>query len=733
MSSERVRIPTSPGEPLPVRPEDVGRLIDHLRGQLTLLDAREEEMQSRFSSLAERERILESAVRELQALEARFRREREAAQIEWDMRHRQSLERDRELASREAELAARVTDLKSLARAQRAALLQHGEEFESRMKLREEEVAARAVECERLRLELDRRREAEEREFQDRVRQQSEELEARCAELMSFQAVLDHRRSELDSQVAELTRRQLALGFAETEAEQRLASRRRELEAEYALRVTELREAEAACRSESHRLEMLAAELQVREAGIAVRAEDLERQAIAWESRSAANQAQLAAIEEQRREFEEHRETTLAHLRRFNTECLAEHASRQAGLTEVESRLTTWATFLDERQRETERQSAEVLRQQADLEQSQRRFHEESASLRQQLHAREQQLLELESALQARQDEVRIESASLADHREILCREQRELDSRRQELQSQRTEWETVQRQTREELADREQELAARELEFRGRESAFEQTCERELARRAESFESQWKTRMASLDLREQELERREIDQRKRLQLYEAHRQRTQAELASLRAELEQDRQRLRLWNEQVEVSVRLRLGQMRRFRDLVEQREQALVREEELRESRHREAEADIQRSRVEWSERLAQTALAVDEQLTMFRKLNAGLAAAYDALATPGATGTFALEKLAEERRELQNWLDARTRQVAETEQRLAAAWEHLSQGQRLWESERERRHLDRIEAERLIRDLVAQLETAMLRIERLQRGNVSRPEAA
>ena len=86
-----------------------------------------------------------------------------------------------------------------------------------------------------------------------------------------------------------------------------------------------------------------------------------------------------------------------------------------------------------------------------------------------------------------------------------------------------------------------------------------------------------------TLDQRDAEVRQREADLEKRVRFHEDHLNRLRQELTTKKREVELQRQSQRLWIEQVEESIRLRIAQMRRFRDLLERREQTVDQEREL------------------------------------------------------------------------------------------------------------------------------------------------------
>lgn len=200
--------------------------------------------------------------------------------------------------------------------------------------------------------------------------------------------------------------------------------------------------------------------------------------------------------------------------------------------------------------------------------------------------------------------------------------------------------------------------------------------------------------KLAGLDLRETELSRREVDFRKRTQLHEQHLEKVRHELKEQRTQLEKKRQQQRVWVEQIEASIRLRMTQLRKFRDLITAREQALDDERRhLTQMQQSAAYAESQR----WMalEGLQEDLVAQGEQL------RAWFVAPFQGGGSAGAAAAA-----------VSVMLDLIEKRAADLQDILS-----------LLQAQREQWETERTEAERVIRELVQQLELALDELSRQQ----------
>jgi hypothetical protein len=120
--------------------------------------------------------------------------------------------------------------------------------------------------------------------------------------------------------------------------------------------------------------------------------------------------------------------------------------------------------------------------------------------------------------------------------------------------------------------------------------SEWAERREREHRDLEQQLESLGRARRDEQGAREAAGARRALDLGKRARFQEDHLTRLRRTLEQTRRELEQQRQRQRVWAEQVETSIRLRLSQLRKLRSLIGQREDECRRNwEELAEWRWR------------------------------------------------------------------------------------------------------------------------------------------------
>ncbi|MEZ6064626.1 MAG: hypothetical protein R3B90_02710 [Planctomycetaceae bacterium] len=127
-------------------------------------------------------------------------------------------------------------------------------------------------------------------------------------------------------------------------------------------------------------------------------------------------------------------------------------------------------------------------------------------------------------------------------------------------------------------------------------------------------WEAERSAAQAKLAEQSAQLAQERIDLEKRTRFHHDHLERLRAELAEQRADLERDRQRQRVWKEQVEESIRLRFAHIRRFRELVEEREESLAR-----------AEQTVRDDRRDLERQVAARHRELDQQSEAFRLLEA------------------------------------------------------------------------------------------------------------
>lgn len=222
---------------------------------------------------------------------------------------------------------------------------------------------------------------------------------------------------------------------------------------------------------------------------------------------------------------------------------------------------------LDERDAECDAERGELDRRAGELGRLAAQLEADRAALRAEL-----------------QRELESERAQLAAGQQQLARERESASAERQQLQAEQADWER--RRTRE----------ARELTER-------------LESLRHAHEQEWAQREAAVA-------QREVDVEKRARFHEDHLARLRSTLEEMRRDLELQRQRQRVWVEQVEGSIRLRLSQLRKFRSLVEQREAECSHGwEQLQDARRRLDEAD----RAAQTHRASEHAVLDDERRVM------------------------------------------------------------------------------------------------------------------
>lgn len=237
---------------------------------------------------------------------------------------------------------------------------------------------------------------------------------------------------------------------------------------------------------------------------------------------------------------------------------------------------------------EVDRREQSLNAQLSTLDQEQRLFRLRVREFEEQSQERSRQLREGESRVAEREQLLDDRLAVLDEQEQEFARQRAALDTERADLkQSLAAE---IAEDRRRNAIDREQLSAAR--------TAHQEAAalwEQERDTQARELEARRLTVNADLDDREQQVSRGEIDLAKRTRFHEDHLQRFREELDVQRVEVERDRQKLRVWKEQVEESLRLRIAHVRRFRDLIEAREDSLVRGEQALEAARRHADQEL------------------------------------------------------------------------------------------------------------------------------------------
>jgi hypothetical protein len=251
--------------------------------------------------------------------------------------------------------------------------------------------------------------------------------------------------------------------------------------------------------------------------------------------------------------------------------------------------LRTQLAELDRREQNLNSQLSSMDQERRSLRLWSQQFNEEAERREQELRAREIKLAEREAGFEAYTAEVESREKSLATEWESLAAARAAMKS---ELAS---EIEQERRDLTE--ATRRLELDSRELQRR--QSEFESAQSLQYENNLREMESLRAEKLAEIDRREAEVTRREIDVEKRARFHEDHLDRVRRDLADQRRDLERERQRQRVWMEQVEESIRLRLAHVRRYRDLVTQREQSIEQERELLQQAKANSDAEIAESR--------------------------------------------------------------------------------------------------------------------------------------
>ncbi len=248
-----------------------------------------------------------------------------------------------------------------------------------------------------------------------------------------------------------------------------------------------------------------------------------------------------------------------------------EHALQHAG--RILEHLRTQLAELDRREQNLNSQLSSMDQERRSLRLWSSQFTEDAERREQELRAREIKLAERESASDAYAAEVESREKSLAAEWETVAAARAAMKSElAQEIETERRE-----------LAEGQRRLEIDSRELQRVQSEFDHSQVLQLENQRREVEALRAERLGEVDRREADVSRREIDVEKRARFHEDHLDRVRRDLADQRRDLERERQRQRVWIEQVEESIRLRLLHVRRYRNLVAQREQSIEHEREL------------------------------------------------------------------------------------------------------------------------------------------------------
>ncbi|WP_437190857.1 hypothetical protein [Planctomicrobium sp. SH527] len=526
-------------ETLELKSQEILRLQADYQSQQAELEVE----RSRFAAVQQQLAELESAAQQrfqqdAEALRALQQKESEYALLFAELQQRQ-LEAESLLDARHQEIAR----LQGECEAQEAELQLERARFreaqlESEQRLLFETESKLQGEAERVQVLTDRENQlkAAEASLFERtgaLAQQAEEIreqrEALRQERQFLEQELQQRFAE-EMQKAEAVRQ---ADFAEREAQ--LA----QLESSFATRVSDLEQVERSLLEQQEQLRVERAELETVRSTVLV---ESQQKLVAEQDQLAADRAALIAEREQ---------LVLEYERLFD-EVIKEKASLQESSNRLQAEFE--AKFEAEKNEFRQAIATSELSMQADLELAKNQFVEQQETRQQTIIRHEE-----ESRKLIEQERVRILS-EIEEQQNAIHRERLELHGQREEQDRLNQQWAEHRRTERREHLQ--------ELEEISRE------------------------RLAKLDLREAELERREVDFQKRFTLHESHLEKTRKELVSQKDTIAWQQQQHRVWAEKVEQSVQLRLSQIRRFRDLMSQREKCLADEQQLFERQRKETE---------------------------------------------------------------------------------------------------------------------------------------------
>ena len=281
---------------------------------------------------------------------------------------------------------------------------------------------------------------------------------------------------------------------------------------------------------------------------------------------------------------------------------------------------------LDRREQNVSTQIAELDRARRQFTLVQAQTQDETEAREAKLRGREREADQRQSELSRVADELETEQTELADARQQLARDRanmkdelaRELDEQRDTLARQQRELldsiETEKRRQDEHERTRQIQAAAFAAEQKAataehaRRLAEEKSAhETALEKARVDFETLRSERTTALDEREETIAAQAADFEKQSAFHAQALRQLRDEVDQARRELDRVRSKHRNWIEAAERVQQQRLVQMRRFRDLLEQREESLTRERRLLEEDRRAAERKIDAAQQTWAEQEA------------------------------------------------------------------------------------------------------------------------------
>ncbi len=264
-----------------------------------------------------------------------------------------------------------------------------------------------------------------------------------------------------------------------------------------------------------------------------------------------------------------------------------EQALQHAG--RILEHLRTQLAELDRREQNLNSQLSSMDQERRSLRMWSSQFTEDAERREQELRSREIKLAEREAGFDAYAADVESREKSLSTEWETVAAARAAMKS---DLASE------IEHERRE-LTEGQRRLEIDTRELQRRESEFEHGQALQLENQRREIDALRIERLGEIERREADVTRREIDVEKRARFHEDHLDRVRRDLADQRRDLERERQRQRVWIEQVEESIRLRLAHVRRYRDLVAQREQSVEHERELQQQAKQASEQEVATSR--------------------------------------------------------------------------------------------------------------------------------------
>lgn len=280
--------------------------------------------------------------------------------------------------------------------------------------------------------------------------------------------------------------------------------------------------------------------------------------------------------------------------------------------------LQTQLAELDRRELNLNQQMAALVEQQRSAQRATAATEKRTAELQQQLDERDATVAQKETELQHRLDEFEQRIQAHAQQEESFQRERQAFVEERERAKAELLQERNEHRQA---MAEAEEQLEQARREQQRIQEEWLRQQEQERARQREELEQLRKQRLTALDQREQELEQRVVDIEKRARFHEQHLEKVRYDLNARQAELERQRQQQRVWIEEVEASIRMRLGHMRRFRDLVSHREQCLAEGQRLFAEQRQAAEQALAQARTQLEESQRQWRQQRAKELELFK----------------------------------------------------------------------------------------------------------------